>query len=1041
MPFTEVKTCLLIKDGILFDHGEAKLKPKSKKKKDKLIRSRLKTKNVLTSKCVKTDHFLEVDCSYLDANQVNDFMNSDDYFTIFQNNLRSMKSNMHLVDEIFQNCTKKPDIMAFGETRLHGNDKAPLQEGYHEFEHVDSTTDLGGVGFYISEEIEYTIRADLSMGMDRIEDLWVELTIDKECNPNLKSSPEKYVIGNIYRHPGSQYKLFCENLCKNIETLNKSKTKYILLGDYNIDMLKYNLATNVSNYANSLHSMGCNIHIDKPTRVEKKTATCIDHVYSNLSPDGLSNRIVMSDVSDHFSILTKIPDANKPNERNKVFYRRSKLTPEKWQLFNTELKTTLGENLIRGECHDPNSTADFIMSTYHSLIEKYMPIKTLSRRQKRFFNKPWITKGIKISIRTKNMMFKLSKECPEPDIIEKYKSYRNLLSRLKTRARNNYYSALAVEYGNDKSKIWRLVKEITKRKKITNNSIKVITDKNGNKLHDPKLIANSLNEHFSTVGEKMASKFANDTNLQHPLDYITTEVKNHFIPSPTNISEILKLILNLGDKKASGYDSISNIILKNTKVVIAPYIVKLFNTCMSSGTFPDCFKKAQVVPLFKGGEKDNQNCYRPISLLPALGKLLEKVVSIRTTDFLNKNNVLTNDQFGFRKGYSTEYAILDIYEKLLSNLDKGLNSCAIFLDLAKAFDSVDHEILLSKLPKYGIRGNILNFFKSYLTSRSQFVKIGRTESSALPIKFGVPQGSILGPLLFLLFINDLPNASNFFIKLFADDTFLCAQNKDIELLETEVNGELVKVNRWLVANKLTLNIGKSKFMIITNKKLKSYTPSVKINGKPLKCCDHYKYLGVIFDKNLSWKPHIEYICKKVSKACGSLASLRYCVNIDLLREVYHSLIHSYLRYGILVWGNASESNLQPLKCLVNRAVRIMTFAPFGRVDLHPIYECLKILDVEKVKYLETSKYLYKLKKNILPTKIGQYFEIINNHSNHRYSLRNRSRLTAQIAPRLASGQNSLQYRGDRIWDEIPQVIQSCNSLNAFKKAMKLYLMK
>ena len=178
----------------------------------------------------------------------------------------------------------------------------------------------------------------------------------------------------------------------------------------------------------------------------------------------------------------------------------------------------------------------------------------------------------------------------------------------------------------------------------------------------------------------------------------------------------------------------------------------------------------------------------------------------------------------------------------------------------------------------------------------------------------------------------------------------------------------------------------------------------------------------------------------MSKACGSLANLRYCVNIDLLREVYHSLIHSYLRYGILVWGNASESNLQPLKCLVNRAVRIMTFAPFGRVDLQPIYECLKILDVEKVKYLETSKYLYKLKKNILPTKIGQYFEIINNHSNHRYSLRNRSRVTPQIAPRLASGQNSLQYRGDRIWNEIPQVIQSCNSLNAFKRAMKLNLL-
>ena len=1032
---------MLTRDGILVDHGDTKPKSKSKKKKEKLIRSRLKTKNVLTSKCVKTDHFLDMDCSYLDSNQVNDFLNSDDYFTIFQNNLSSMNLNLHLVDEIFQDCNKKPQIMAFSETRLHENDKAPSLEGYHEFKRTDSATDRGGVGFYVSEEIDFSVRTDLSMDMDRVEDLWIELEIDKKCYHKENSHSEKYVIGNVYRHPGSQYKLFCDNLCKILETLNKLKTKYILLGDFNIDMLKYNLATNVSNYANSLHSMGCNIHIDKPTRVEKNTATCIDHVYSNLSPDRLSNRIVMSDVSDHFSILTKIPDADKPNERSKMFYRRSKLTSEKWEQFNLELKTILRQNIDRGKIVDPNSAADCIMSTYHSLIEKYMPIKSLSRKQKRFFNKPWITKGIKISIRTKNKMFKLSKDCPETPIIEKYKAYRNLLTRLKIRARNNYYSALAVDYGNDKSKIWRLVKEITKRKKITNNSIKTVIDKDGNKLHDSKLIANSLNEHFSTIGEKMASEFANDINSKNPLDYITTEVENYFIPSPTNTSEILKLISRLSDKKASGYDSISNVVLKNTRNVVAPYIVALFNTCMTSGVFPQSFKKAQVVPLFKGGEKFNRSCYRPISLLPAIGKLLEKVVSIRTTEFLNDNNVLSSHQFGFREGYSTEYAILDIYEKLLSNLDKGFSSCAIFLDLAKAFDSVDHEILLSKLSKYGIRGNILIFFKSYLTSRSQFVKLGRIESSILPIKFGVPQGSILGPLLFLLFINDLPNATNLFIKLFADDTFLCAQNQDVDLLVAEVNLELNKVYHWLVSNKLTLNMGKTKFMIVTNKKLKSYKPSIIINGKPMKECDHYKYLGVIMDKNLSWKPHIDYICKKISKACGSLANLRYCVNIDLLREVYHSLIHSYLRYGIIVWGNSSPSNLQPLKCLVNRAVRIITFAPFGRVDLHPLYSCLKILDVDKVKYLEISKYLYKLKKNLLPTKIGGFFEVKNNCPTHSYSLRNRERPVSQIVPRLASGQNSIQYRGEQIWDEIPEIIQNCSSLNKFKKAMKLNLLE
>ena len=322
------------------------------------------------------------------------------------------------------------------------------------------------------------------------------------------------------------------------------------------------------------------------------------------------------------------------------------------------------------------------------------------------------------------------------------------------------------------------------------------------------------------------------------------------------------------------------------------------------------------------------------------------------------------------------------------------------------------------------------------------MKIGTTESSLLSVDFGVPQGSILGPLLLIIFINDLPNATKLFIKLFADDTFLCAQNSDIETLQMEVNSELSNVYQWLAANKLSLNIAKTKYMLVTNKNIKSFKPSITLNGTLLQECEQYKYLGVMIDKNLSWKPHIQYICKKISKACGSLANLRYCVGVNLLREVYHSLIHSYLRYGILAWGNASDTTLQPLKSLINRAVRIMLFAPFGRLDLDPIYDYLKILDVDKVKDLETSKFMYKLKNNILPVTIANYFQPVNhNSSTHSYSLRKREAVTSKISPRLASGKNSMQYQGEQLWSEIPQEIQACQSLIKFKRAMKSYLLK
>ena len=410
-------------------------------------------------------------------------------------------------------------------------------------------------------------------------------------------------------------------------------------------------------------------------------------------------------------------------------------------------------------------------------------------------------------------------------------------------------------------------------------------------------------------------------------------------------------------------------------------------------------------------------------------------VGCRVIKFFDKNNLFSNHQFGFRARFATEYAIADIYDKLISNLDKKLNSCAIFLDLAKAFDSVSHEILLRKLQCYGIRGKALQLFKSYLSGRSQFVKLADAESSLMNIVFGVPQGSILGPLLFLIYINDLPDATNFYVKLFADDTFLCAQHEQFSVLESEVNCELEKVFGWLASNKLTLNLDKSKFMIISNSK-SIPNLGVHINGLPLKECDSYKYLGVMIDKNLNWSCHIEYIGQKISKACGALAKIRHCVSLEILKNVFYALVHSYLRYGILIWGSASRTTLKPLEVLVNKAIRIMLFAPFGNLDFAPLYQELELLDLDNIVSYELGKFMFKSKKDLLPVNIGNYQEI--EYGQRRSGLIDRHR-PPRIKCRIMTGEKSIQSRGSKLWESLPDDLKSCESFKMFKRQYKKYL--
>jgi hypothetical protein len=360
--------------------------------------------------------------------------------------------------------------------------------------------------------------------------------------------------------------------------------------------------------------------------------------------------------------------------------------------------------------------------------------------------------------------------------------------------------------------------------------------------------------------------------------------------------------------------------------------------------------------------------------ISVFNKILEKLMYNRLTKFLEKHEVFFSGQFGFRSNRSTSHAILLIIDKIQNAIENKLFSCGLFLDLSKAFDTVNHSILIRKLEYYGIRGVVKDWFCSYLTDRALYVSIGDTSSDLMTITCGVPQGSVLGPLLFLLYINDFGNSATVLdFNLFADDSNLFYSHKSLQCLETDLNNQLYNVNEWLCANKLSLNIEKSNFVIFhpPQKKI-SYPINLKINNKILEEKTSIKYLGVIIDSHLNWKDHVHELSNKISRSVGILLKLRHFVPIKILVQLYYSIIYPFLSYGALIWGNTYISNIQPLVILQKKAIRIITFSEY-RSHTSPLFKRLNLLKLIDIVYLDTSFFMYQFNNGNLPNNFNDFF--------------------------------------------------------------------
>ncbi len=892
-------------------------------------------------------------------------------------------------------------------------------QGY-DFISQPSLLSSGGVGFYISNNTNYSIREDLSKVTNDFEALWIEMQSD-HLQHNI-------ICGVVYRHPNSNIDNFIDYISVTSDIINQSNKYCAIVGDFNIDLLNADTHTITDNFLNNLGSCFFSPHILQPTRITDHSATLIDNIFFNsLAHHTISGNLIC-DLSDHlpnFLIINKLSALPKKIK----IYRRD------WAKFDKE-KFVDEINQIDwsdSNCNDINTQFHSFYSKLNSLVDKYLPLKSLSKKSLKNNSKPWITVGIRQSIKCKNKLYKKFIRTKHSYYHEKFKYYRNLLKKLIAKSKSNYYNSYFKNNQSNIKNIWKGIKSIIALKPFKSSvPSKIIVD--NSELTDSKSIADAFNNHFINVSRKLTSTIPSSN--RSPLSFMQTKIIDSFTTSPLSPTEIEDEIARLNPSKSVGSYSIPIPILKLIKHVIAEPLSCIFNYSLQHGIVPEQFKIASVTPVFKSGSRLCMDNFRPISLLSIFNRILEKVIYNQLITFINNQDILYEKQFGFRTQHSAEMTILLITDKIQRAIDDGMFASGIFLDLSKAFDTVNHEILLLKLEFYGIRGVALNWFRSYLTNRKQSVNIGDVKSGLLQIGCGVPQGSILGPLLFLLYINDFPNSSNKLdFHIFADDSNLFYNNKSLEVLERTLNSELTSIHSWLCANKLSLNIKKSHLVIFhPPQKVLPHNINITVNGKKIEMASNTKYLGVLIDSHLNWKCHVSNLAKKVKRNIGVLSKLSHFASSQLLNNLYYSLIYPFFLYGITTWGNTYSSTIRPLFILQKKTIRIITKSKY---DDHtdPLFKTMNILKLEDLVFYCNAIFMYDFHNNNLPKTFEFFFKKVSESHSHNTRLASKSSFVLPKA-RTNYGKFNIRFKGAEVWNSIKEEYKTLK-----KRAFKICLRK
>ena len=580
----------------------------------------------------------------------------------------------------------------------------------------------------------------------------------------------------------------------------------------------------------------------------------------------------------------------------------------------------------------------------------------------------------------------------------RFNRFHNILRQSIKEAKQIYYLRSFEKFKHDIKQTWSIIDETLHRKR--KNFLPRIFSHNGRILKEPVEIGNAFNRYFINIGPSLANQIHTPHNYK---EYLRTPSKNQIALQPIEEYKVIQVIDRLKNKSSKGIDGISNNLIKTAKYVFAKPLTSIINQMLSSGIFPEQLKVSKIIPLHKANDKMFLTNYRPIALLPSISKIFEYILLEQLTSHFVENKLISPQQYDFRAKHSTELAALNLVDHLTYKLDDGIIPINIYIDLSKAFDTLIHSILLDKLSHYGVNGVAKKLLQSYLSNKHQVVDFNGSTSDTLEIKTGVPQGSVLGPFLFSVYINDLPTCTDIFnMIMYADDTTLICDINGNPADEHLLNMELCKITDWLSANKLSLNANKTKCMIFHSDKKTVLYPKLFIDNIEIERVDYFNFLDLQLHHTLKWNKQLSCISLKISKITGLLHKLKSEYPTSILKSIYNTLILPKINYCILSWG----SQIDKLYLLQKKAIRNISKSDF-RAHTEPLFKEHNILKVQDIYHMAILKFYSKL----INDNLSNYFESFTpqfSAGHQHYNYRNPSRLLPKIKHEFPK--QSLRYK-------------------------------